>query len=129
MPMKKLPGEYPRLEDFNRIYGPKQIQKLAEAHKRLGRQFRLGDHVQHVPGIGENDVRQWQLHMRSMPQLARTVLTETIQHSLTSTPPLPIKWIINRRSASGWAVAVTERSGRLVVEVTPPAPKAKPSAK
>lgn len=129
MPMKKLPGEYPRLEDFNRIYGPRQIQKLAEAHKRLGRQFRLGDHVQHVPGIGENDVRQWQLHMRSMPQLARTVLTETIQHSLTSTPPLPIKWIVNRRSASGWAVAVTERSGRLVVEVTPPAPKAKPSAK
>ena len=129
MPLKKNPGEYPRLEDFNRIYGPKQIPKLAEAHKKLGREFRLGDHVRHVPSIGADDVRQWQVHMRSMPQLARTVLQETIQHSLTSTPPLPIKWVVNRRSASGWAVAVTERGGRLVVEVTPPAPKAKPGAK
>jgi hypothetical protein len=129
MPLKRNPGEYPRLEDFNRIYGPKQIQKLADAHKARSGQFRLGDHVQHVSGIGADDVRQWQVHMRSMPQLARAMLESTIHHCLTATPPRPIKWVVNRRSASGWAVAVTERRAGLVVEVTPPAPKAKPGAK
>ena len=129
MPLKKKPGEFPRLEDFNRIYGPKQIQKLADAHKGLSGQFRLGDHVQHVPGIGADDVRQWQVHMRLLPQQLRTLLEATIQYSLTSNPPRPIKWVVNRRSASGWAVAVKERGTGLTVEVTPPAPKAKSGAK
>ena len=129
MPLKKKAGEFPRLEDFNKIYGPKQIQKLAQAHSALSGQFRLGDLVQQVPGIGAEDIRQWQVHMRAMPQLSRTLLEATIQYSLTSNPPRPIKWVVNRRSTRGWAVSVTERGTGLVVEVTPPAPKAQSGAK
>jgi len=129
MPFKKNSGEHPTLADLNKIYGPKQIQTLAQAHSALSGQFRLGDLVKQVPGIGAEDVRQWQVHMRSMPQLSRALLEATIQYSLTSNPPRPIKWVVNRRSASGWMVSVTERRTGLVVKVTPPALKAKSGAK
>jgi hypothetical protein len=128
MPMKTRPNEHPRLEDFNRIYGTRHVRKLGQAHKRLKRRFRLGDHVEHVPGIEAKDVREWRVHMRMMPQLVRTLLQETIHHSLSSSKPIPIEWVIKPRRRNGWVVGVTEHRGRLIVEVAPP-PIPEPAAK
>jgi hypothetical protein len=128
MAMKKKPGEHPRLEDFNQIYGSRHIQKLASAHKKLKRRFRLGDHVEHVPGIETNDIRYWRVHMRMMPELVRTLLQETIHHSLSATKPIPIEWVVKPRRRTGWVVGVTEQRGRLIVEVAPP-PIPEPAAK
>jgi hypothetical protein len=121
MAMKKKPGEHPRVEDFNRIYGARHVHRLAAAHKSLKRRFRVGDHVEHVPGIKDEEVRYWRAHMRMLPQLARSVLRDAIDHCLTATPPLPIQWVIKRRSAGGWSIAITEQRGRVTIEVAPPA--------
>ena len=126
--MKKRPGEHPRVEDFNRIYGSKHIHKLAAAHKNLKRRFRVGDHVEHVPDIKADEVRYWRVHMRALPELARTLLREAIDQSLRATPPRPIRWVVKRRAANGWSVTVTERRAQLLIEVTPP-PMREPSKK
>jgi hypothetical protein len=120
MPLKKHPGEHPRLEDLNHIYGSRQVRKLAAHHKRLGRKFKVGDHVQHVPGIETKDIRYWRIHMRSMPELLRKLLQETIHFSLSAAKPLPIEWVVKPRRPSGWTVAVSQKGQKLVVEVTPP---------
>lgn len=119
--MKKKPGEHPRVEDFNRIYGARHVHKLAAAHKSLKRRFKVGDHVEHVPGIKDEEIRYWRAHMRMLPQLARSLLREAIDHSLKATPPRPIQWVIKRRSASGWAISISERRERLIIEIAPPA--------
>jgi hypothetical protein len=128
MALKKKPGEHPRLEDFNRIYGSRHVNKLAKAHSGLKRRFKLGDHVEHVPGIKAEDIRYWRVHMRMMPQLVRTLLQETIHHSLSGKKPIPIEWSVKPRRRDGWSVGITERGGRLVVEVAPP-PIPEPAAK
>jgi hypothetical protein len=124
MPMKKVPGTHPRVEDFNHIYGSRHVHKLAAAHKRLRGRFRVGDHVKHVPGIGSEEIRYWRAHMRAMPELARTLLREAIDHGLRATPPRPIRWVIKEPSRSGWSVAVADRGGRLTIEVVPPVTRA-----
>lgn len=121
MPLKKRPNERPRLEDFNRIYGARHVRKLARAHKRLKGQFRVGDHVEHVPGIAAHEIRYWRVHMRLMPQLLRKLLQDTIHHSLSATKPMPIQWTAKPRRRTGWSIAVAERGGQLIVEVAAPA--------
>jgi hypothetical protein len=120
MAMKKTTGTHPRVEDFNRIYGARHVHRLAQAHKRLKRRFRLGDHVEHVPDIKADEIRGWRAHMRAMPDLPRSMLREAIDYSLRATPPRPIHWVIKDPSRSGWSVAIEERRGRLTIEVVPP---------
>jgi hypothetical protein len=120
MPLRKGPKEHPRLDDFNRLYGARHVKKLAQAHKRLKRRFRLGDHVEHVSGVETRDIREWRVHMRLMPPLMRTLMEETIHNSLSADKPAPIQWVLRPRMRNGWAVSVTERGGRLVVEIAPP---------
>jgi hypothetical protein len=132
--MLKKPPAHPSVDDLNNIYGPRNVGKLAQAHGRLAKRFQVGDHIEHIRGIAAEDVRVWRVHMRSLPQLARTLLRDAINFSLSATPPLPIEWVIKRRGATGWAVSVTQGKGGLIVAVTPPAmpepaPKAKPGAK
>jgi hypothetical protein len=135
--MKKKPGEHPRVEDFNRIYGSKHVQKLAAAHKNLKRRFKVGDHVEHVPGIKAEDIRLWRVEVRKhLPALARAVLREVIDHSLSATDssgahkPMPIKWALKGGGGGGWKIAVGQRGGQVTVEFygLPPKP-AKAAAK
>lgn len=121
MPLKKQPGEHPRLEDLNHIYGTRHVRKLAAHHKRLGRKFKVGDHIQHVPDIATTDIRYWRAHMRSMPELLRKLLQETIHFSLSAARPIPIEWVVKPRQRSGWAVEVALKGQKLTIEVTPPA--------
>lgn len=121
MPLKKSPNERPRLEDFNRIYGTRHVHTLARAHKRLKGRFRVGDHVEHVPGIAAGEIRYWRVHMRLMPQLLRKLLEETIHQSLSAAKPVPIQWAAKPSRRTGWSFGVTERGGRLIVEVAAPA--------
>ena len=134
MVMKKRPGEHPRVEDFNRIYGSKHVHKLAAAHTKLKRRFKVGDHVEHVPGIKEADVRLWRVEVRKhLPALARAVLREVIDHSLSAKDasgkhkPLPIKWALKSGGGGGWKIAIGQRGQQVTVEfygLPPKAPKA-----
>lgn len=123
MPMKKRPGEHPRVEDFNRIYGAKHVHKLAAAHRSLKRRYRVGDHVEHVPGIKAEDVRVWRAEVRAhLPGLARRVLREIVDHSLTArddsgaVKPIPIKWALKSGGGAGWKIAVAQRGDQITVE-------------
>lgn len=128
MALKKKSTEHPKLQDFNQIYGSRHVRKLAKAHAGLKRRFRVGDHVEHIPGIESADIRYWRVHMRLMPQLLRTLMQETIHHSLSGGKPMPIEWSVKPRRPNGWAISVTERGGKLQVAVTPP-PERQPAAK
>ncbi|HUC66299.1 MAG TPA: hypothetical protein VMA53_12760 [Stellaceae bacterium] len=120
MAMKKQPGQHPREEDLNRIYGSRNVHRLAQAHKRLKRRFRPGDHIEHVHGIKDEEVSLWRAHMRALPDLPRTLLREAIDHALRATPPSPIHWVVKNPSRGHWSIAVTERRGRLTIEIVPP---------
>jgi hypothetical protein len=132
MPMKKKPGEHPKVEDFNRIYSAKHVHKLAEAHKALKRRYRVGDHVEHVPGIKDEDVRVWRAEVRAhLPSLARAVLREVVEHSLTAKDdsgahkPIPVKWALKGGGRGGWKIAVGQRGEQITVEFygLPPKPR------
>ncbi len=132
MPMKKRPGEHPRVEDFNRIYGAKHVHKLAAAHRSLKRRYRVGDHVEHVPGIKAEDVRIWRAEVRAhLPGLARRMLREIVEHSLTArddsgaVKPIPIKWALKSGGGGGWKIAVGQRGDQITVEFwgLPPKPR------
>jgi hypothetical protein len=135
MAMKKKPGEHPRVEDFNRIYGSRHIHKLATAHRNLKRRFRVGDHVEHVPGIKPEDIRLWRAEVRAhLPGLARAVLREVIEHSLTAKDdggahkPVPIKWALRGGGRGGWKISVGQRGEQITVEFYGLPPKARKAA-
>lgn len=135
MPMKRKPGEHPRVEDFNRIYGSRHVHKLAATHKALKRRYRVGDHVEHVPGIKQEDVRVWRAEVRAhLPRLARVLLREIVEHCLTAKDdkgahkPLPIKWALKGGGGGGWKIAVGQRGEQVTVEFYGLPPKPRKSA-
>lgn len=123
MPLKLHPN-HPTADDLNAIYGARHVGKLAAAHRRLGKRFRVGDHIEHVPGISPAEVRRWRAEIRAfVPPLARALLHETIVHGLTAqgkggaSGPMPIKFTFKRGRRSGWHMAISEQGGKISVEI------------
>ncbi len=125
MPLKIHP-EHPTADDLNAIYSTRHIHKLAEHHKRLGKRFRVGDLIEHVPGISPAQIRRWRAEIRALvPPLARTLLHETVSHGLTrqsksgASTPMPIKFTFKRSSRRNfWHMAISEQNGKIAVEIT-----------